>query len=68
MLTRSLRTAFSQFFTLFCFVSQYVENTRTVSRNLGCKKTNDEVRSENRVDVLIPDIIQVLISSALVLL
>ncbi|KAJ4900516.1 ABC1 family protein [Raphanus sativus] len=34
------------------------ENTRTVSRNLGCKKTNDEVRSDNRVDVLIPDIIQ----------
>ncbi|VVB17270.1 unnamed protein product [Arabis nemorensis] len=34
------------------------ENTRIVSRNLGCKKTNDEVRSENRVDVLIPDIIQ----------
>ncbi|KAG2240243.1 hypothetical protein Bca52824_091004 [Brassica carinata] len=34
------------------------ENTRTVSRNLGCKKTNDEVRSDKRVDVLIPDIIQ----------
>ncbi|CAN8252221.1 unnamed protein product [Cochlearia groenlandica] len=34
------------------------ENTRTVSRNLGCKKTNDEVRSDYRVDVLIPDIIQ----------
>ncbi|KAJ0248605.1 ABC1 family protein [Hirschfeldia incana] len=34
------------------------ENTRTVSRNLGCKRTNDEVRSDNRVDVLIPDIIQ----------
>ncbi|CAN7101445.1 unnamed protein product [Brassica rapa subsp. narinosa] len=34
------------------------ENTRTVSRNLGCKKTNDQVRSDNRVDVLIPDIIQ----------
>ncbi|CAH2044376.1 unnamed protein product [Thlaspi arvense] len=34
------------------------ENTRTVSRNLGCKKTNDEVKSDNRVDVLIPDIIQ----------
>ncbi|KAG7610309.1 UbiB domain [Arabidopsis suecica] len=34
------------------------ENTRTVSGNLGCKKTNDEVRSANRVDVLIPDIIQ----------
>ncbi|KAL1212584.1 Protein ACTIVITY OF BC1 COMPLEX KINASE 8 [Cardamine amara subsp. amara] len=34
------------------------ENTRAVSRNLGCKKTNDGVRSANRVDVLIPDIIQ----------
>ncbi|KAH0923381.1 hypothetical protein HID58_023399 [Brassica napus] len=36
------------------------ENTRTVSRNLGCKKTNDQVRSDNRVDVLIPDIIQII--------
>ncbi|XP_010432830.1 PREDICTED: uncharacterized protein LOC104717024 [Camelina sativa] len=34
------------------------ENTRAVSRNLGCKKTNDEVGSDNRVDVLIPDIIK----------
>ncbi|CAA7023277.1 unnamed protein product [Microthlaspi erraticum] len=34
------------------------ENTRIVSKNLGCKKTNDEVRSDNRVNVLIPDIIQ----------
>ncbi|WZY79425.1 uncharacterized protein LOC106404229 [Brassica napus] len=34
------------------------ENTRTVSKNLGCKKTNGEGRSDNRVDVLIPDIIQ----------
>uniref|UniRef100_A0A1J3D5C1 AarF domain-containing protein kinase 1 n=1 Tax=Noccaea caerulescens TaxID=107243 RepID=A0A1J3D5C1_NOCCA len=34
------------------------ENTRIVSKNLGCKKTNDEVTSDNRVDVLIPDIIQ----------
>ncbi|KAF2598709.1 hypothetical protein F2Q68_00012326 [Brassica cretica] len=34
------------------------ENTKTVSKNLGCKKTNGEGRSDNRVDVLIPDIIQ----------
>ncbi|KAJ4887879.1 ABC1 family protein [Raphanus sativus] len=35
------------------------ENTRTVSKNLGCKKKTDgEGRSDNRVDVLIPDIIQ----------
>lgn len=34
------------------------ENTRTVSRNLGCKKTGDVDMPANRVNVLIPDIIQ----------
>ncbi|XP_010541526.1 PREDICTED: uncharacterized protein LOC104814963 isoform X2 [Tarenaya hassleriana] len=34
------------------------ENTRTVSKNLGCRKTIDEVRSGNQVDVLIPEVIQ----------
>lgn len=34
------------------------ENTRTVSRNLGCKKTGDVDMPANGVNVLIPDIIQ----------
>ncbi|KAK6249369.1 hypothetical protein QUC31_020934 [Theobroma cacao] len=34
------------------------ENTRTVSRNLGCKKLHDENKSSNQVNVLIPEVIQ----------
>ncbi|OMO91112.1 Beta-lactamase-related protein, partial [Corchorus olitorius] len=34
------------------------ENTRTVSRNLGCKRLRDENKSSNQVNVLIPDVIQ----------
>ncbi|KAF3446469.1 hypothetical protein FNV43_RR11648 [Rhamnella rubrinervis] len=34
------------------------ENTRTVSKNLGCKTRNDNNTNANRVDVLIPDVIQ----------
>lgn len=48
-------------FTLF-FVS--VENTRTVSKNLGCKTKDDGNVNTNRVDVLIPDVIQVLPASS----
>lgn len=36
-----------------------VENTRTVSRNLGCKDTDEIDMPAYRVDVLIPEIIQV---------
>ncbi|GKV37791.1 hypothetical protein SLEP1_g45778 [Rubroshorea leprosula] len=34
------------------------ENTRTVSRNLGCKKLHEDNKSSNQVDVLIPEVIQ----------
>lgn len=34
------------------------ENTRTVSRNLGCKMSHDENKSSNHVNVLIPEVIQ----------
>ncbi|XWS72867.1 hypothetical protein CRYUN_Cryun02cG0076700 [Craigia yunnanensis] len=34
------------------------ENTRTVYRNLGCKKSHDENKSSNHVNVLIPEVIQ----------
>ncbi|XWS70610.1 hypothetical protein CRYUN_Cryun03dG0061400 [Craigia yunnanensis] len=34
------------------------ENTRTVSRNLGCKKSHDENKSSNHANVLIPEVIQ----------
>ncbi|XVF48143.1 hypothetical protein PTKIN_Ptkin03bG0167200 [Pterospermum kingtungense] len=34
------------------------ENTRSVSRNLGCKKSLDENESPNHVNVLIPEVIQ----------
>ncbi|XP_015885194.1 uncharacterized protein LOC107420689 [Ziziphus jujuba] len=34
------------------------ENTRTVSKNLGCKTKDDGNVNTNRVDVLIPDVIQ----------
>lgn len=36
-----------------------VENTRTVSRNLRCKKKCDDNAPANHVDVLIPEVIQV---------
>lgn len=41
---------------LLCFV----ENTQTVSKNLGCKTKHDDNPSTNQVDVLIPEVIQVL--------
>ncbi|KAF8389457.1 hypothetical protein HHK36_026152 [Tetracentron sinense] len=34
------------------------ENTRMVSKNLGCKSKHDNTSSENHVDVLIPEVIQ----------
>ncbi|MED6210999.1 hypothetical protein PIB30_069483 [Stylosanthes scabra] len=34
------------------------ENTRTVAKNLGCRNQYDGNRNANRVDVLIPDVIQ----------
>ncbi|XP_024031657.1 uncharacterized protein LOC21402807 [Morus notabilis] len=34
------------------------ENTRTVSKNLGCKNKSDENVGTNQVDVLIPEVIQ----------
>ncbi|KAK0571202.1 hypothetical protein LWI29_012394 [Acer saccharum] len=34
------------------------ENTRTVSRNLGCKNKGEDNKSAHAVDVLIPDVIQ----------
>lgn len=36
-----------------------VENTRTVAKNLGCRNQHDGNLNPNRVDVLIPDVIQV---------
>lgn len=48
-------------FTLF-FVT--VENTRTVSKNLGCKTKDDDNMNANRVDVLIPEVIQVVSASS----
>lgn len=45
---------------LIDFVVLSVENTRTVSRNLRCKNIeHDDKANANRVDVLIPDVIQV---------
>lgn len=38
--------------------NQEAENTRTVSRNLGCNKSRDENKSPNHVNVLIPEVIQ----------
>lgn len=37
----------------------FVENTRTVSRNIGCKNLVDENKSSNSINVLIPKVIQV---------
>ncbi|XP_031281106.1 uncharacterized protein LOC116139565 isoform X2 [Pistacia vera] len=34
------------------------ENTRTVSRNLGCKNRGEDSRPANKVDVLVPEVIQ----------
>ncbi|GAB2276038.1 hypothetical protein Dimus_010780 [Dionaea muscipula] len=34
------------------------ENTRTVSRNLGCNNKNDDESRVNQVDVLIPEVVQ----------
>ncbi|KAF6141775.1 hypothetical protein GIB67_027953, partial [Kingdonia uniflora] len=34
------------------------ENTKTVSKNLGCNRNCDTIIPENRVDVLIPEVIQ----------
>ncbi|OIW03049.1 hypothetical protein TanjilG_20977 [Lupinus angustifolius] len=34
------------------------ENTRTVAKNLGCRNQSDRNMNANRVDVLIPDVIQ----------
>ncbi|KAJ4958436.1 hypothetical protein NE237_025547 [Protea cynaroides] len=34
------------------------ENTKTVSRNLGCKNRQDSATPENHIDVLIPEVIQ----------
>ncbi|KAL6207718.1 hypothetical protein ACLB2K_018672 [Fragaria x ananassa] len=34
------------------------ENTRTVSKNLGCRSKHDDNPSANQVDVLIPEVIQ----------
>lgn len=36
-----------------------VENTRKVAKNLGCRNPYDGNMGANRVDVLIPDVIQV---------
>ncbi|GFS42000.1 ABC1 family protein [Actinidia rufa] len=41
------------------------ENTRTVSRNLGCKNTCKDKTPDNCVDVLIPEVIQVLTNKSL---
>lgn len=49
------------FFVYLLFVS--VENTRTVSKNLGCKTKCDDNTRADRVDVLIPEVIQVLYAS-----
>lgn len=53
---------------LFFFVFVYllfvsVENTRTVSKNLGCKTKCDDNTCADQVDVLIPEVIQVLYAS-----
>lgn len=42
----------------------FVENTRTVSKNLGCKTKYDDHVNANQVDVLIPEVIQVLSASS----
>ena len=49
---------------LFKFSWYFVENTRTVSKNLGCKTKCDDHMNANQVDVLIPEVIQVLSSSS----
>ncbi|KAJ6925094.1 ABC1 family protein [Populus alba x Populus x berolinensis] len=41
---------------LWSFV--FIENTRTVSKNLGCTNKYDSDKSINQVDVLIPEVIQ----------
>lgn len=37
----------------------FLENTRKVSRNLGCRKKSNHDEPSNLVDVLIPEVIQV---------
>jgi len=44
-------------FLTSAFVS--IENTRTVATNLGCRNQYDGNTSAKRVDVLIPNVIQV---------
>lgn len=39
-----------------------VENTRKVYRNLGCKEECPDKKSEHRVKVLMPEVIQVSLS------
>lgn len=39
-----------------------LENTRTVARNLGCRKNDDDSKPVKSVDVLIPEVIQVVFS------
>lgn len=57
---RHISTFYLFFFPDFYLISLVcVENTRTVSRNLGCKMSHDENKSSNHVNVLIPEVIQV---------
>lgn len=49
---------------LFVYLFVSVENTRIVSRNLGCKSTCDNNMNGNQVHVLIPEVIQVLSASS----
>lgn len=58
---------FSLFFPIYfvpTFLFVFVENTRIVAANLGCRKNNenDNSRLANSVDVLIPEVIQVVLS------
>lgn len=52
-------TFFFPFVVLNLIAFVFVENTRTVAANLGCKKSPGESYSSNRVNVLIPEVIQV---------
>ncbi|CAI0438797.1 unnamed protein product [Linum tenue] len=37
------------------------ENTKTVAKNLGCKKKDDNKKQDSKVDVLIPEVIEVVL-------
>ena len=58
MIVPSCLMLFQFITTLICIHLYFVETTRTVAKNLGCK--NYDNMNANQVDILIPEVIQVL--------